>query len=284
MGKMGIQTIRRGQMMGKTRWRQNKFDLFTAGFTYIIALCIFLTIMMVVLKGLPSTKEALLTKEIQFSIKLSVYTSVISTIFCILIAIPVAYVLARVDIRAKQLINMLLDLPLALPPVVSGVCLLLVFGTTGFGAWLEDMGFGFVFTIKGIIISQIFVNLSFMIRVLKSTILAINPRLDFIARTLGCTPMQTFFKVTLPLSKNGIIAGTVITWARALGEFGAALMLAGATRFRTETLPISLFLNMSTGDMDAAMAAANILIIISVVSLFVFNKYGGDFIGGSRVN
>lgn len=268
----------------KTKWWRDKFNLFTVGFTYIITFCIFMAIMSVVLKGVPSIKEALLMKEIQFSIKLSLYTSIISTACCILISIPIAYVLARVEIQGKQLVNILLDLPLALPPVVSGVCLLLIFGTTSFGAWLEDIGFGFVFTVKGIIISQIFVNLSFMIRVLKSTILAINPRLDFIARTLGCTPTQTFFKVTLPLSKNGIIAGTVITWARALGEFGAALMLAGATRLRTETLPISLFLNMSTGDMDAAMAAANILIIISVISLFVFNKYGGDFIGGSRVN
>lgn len=270
--------------MAKTRWRRNKFNLFMVGFTYIITFCIFAALMTVVLKGLPSIGKALLTKEIQFSIKLSLYTSVISTIFCILIAMPIAYVLARVDIRAKQLISTILDLPLALPPIVSGVCLLLVFGTTGFGAWLEDIGLEFVFTVRGIIISQIFTNLSFMIRVLKSTILAINPRLDSIARTLGCTPMQAFFKVTLPLSKNGIIAGTVITWARALGAFGAVLMLAGATRLRTETLPISLFLNMSTGDIEAAMAVANILIIISVISLFVFNKYGGDFIGGSRVN
>ncbi len=272
------------KIKSKTKWWRDKFNLFTVGFTYIITFCIFVTIMTVIFKGLPSIKEALLTKEIQFSIKLSLYTSIISTVCCILISIPIAYVLARVDVQGKQFLNILLDLPLALPPVVSGVCLLLIFGTTSFGAWLEDIGFGFVFTVKGVIISQIFVNLSFMIRVLKSTILAINPRLDFIARTLGCTPIQTFLKVTLPLSKNGIIAGTVITWARALGEFGAALMLAGATRLRTETLPISLFLNMSTGDMDAAMAAANILIIISVISLFVFNKYGGDFIGGSRVN
>lgn len=284
MGEMGIQADRGGRIMAKTGWWKDKFNLFMVSFTYIITFCIFAILMTVVLKGLPNIGRALLTKEIQFSIKLSLYTSVISTVFCIIIAMPIAYVLARTDIWAKQLISTILDLPLALPPIVSGVCLLLVFGTTGFGAWLENVGLGFVFTVKGIIISQIFTNLSFTIRVLKSTILSINPRLDSIARTLGCTPMQAFFKVTLPLSKNGIIAGTVITWARALGAFGAVLMLAGATRLRTETLPISLFLNMSTGDIDAAMAVANILIIISVISLFIFNKFGGDFIGGSRVN
>jgi len=268
--------------MGKGKWWTERFNLIMVSITYLILFFIVAALVTVLIKGLPHIVKALLTKEIQFAIKLSLYTSLISTILCILIAIPVAHVLARVDIPFKTFLNTILDLPLALPPIVSGVCLLLVFGTTAFGAWLEDIGLTFVFTVKGIIIAQLFVNLPFMIRVMKSTILSVNPRLDFIARTLGCTPAQAFFKVTLPLSKNGIIAGTVITWARALGEFGAALMLAGATRFRTETLPISLFLNMSTGDLEAAMAAANLLIIISLVSLYIFNKFGGDFIGGTR--
>ncbi len=270
--------------MAKKRWWQEKFNLITVSFAYLVSFFILAAIFTVVIKGFNSIGKVILTPEIQFAIKLSLYTSLISTAVCILIAIPVAYALARADMPFKSLLNTILDLPLALPPVVSGVCLLLVFGATDFGSWLDDMGLSFVFTVNGIIIAQIFVNLPFMIRVLKSTILAVNPRLDFIARTLGCTPTQAFFRVTLPLSKNGIIAGTVITWARALGEFGAALMLAGATRFKTETLPISLFLNMSTGDLDAAMAAANILIIISLISLFIFNKFGGDFIGGSRAS
>jgi len=266
----------------KKLWWKDKFNIFMAAIAYLTLLFIIVAIGTVIMKGFPHIGKSLATPEIQFAVKLSLYTSLISTVLCIVIAIPVAYVLARVDIPLKSLFNTLLDLPLALPPVVSGVCLLLFFGTTAFGAWLEEIGLPFVFTIKGIIIAQIFVNLPFMIRVMKSTILSVSPRLEFIARTLGCTPTQAFWKVTLPLSRNGIIAGTVITWARALGEFGAALMLAGATRFRTETLPISLFLNMSTGDLEEAMAAANLLIIISIISLYIFNKFGGDFIGGTR--
>lgn len=140
-------------------------------------------------------------------------------------------------------------------------------------------GLKFVFTTKGIILSQFFVNIPYMIKVLKSTIADINPRLEFVGRTLGCSQWQAFFKITLPLAKNGLIAGIVITWARAIGEFGAALMLVGATRMKTETLPVSLYLNMSTGDLKLAMASATILIMISVISLFIF-----EFLGGKRVN
>lgn len=261
---------------------KDKFKLSMALVSAFTFLFIISAVITVIFRGAPHIGRSLAMPEIQFAIKLSLYTSVISTVLCIIVAIPVAYVLARIDFPLKSVFNTLLDLPLALPPVVSGVCLLLFFGTTAFGAWLERIGLPFVFTVNGIIVAQFFVNLPFVIRVMKSTILSVNPRLEFISRTLGCTPAQAFFKVTLPLSKNGIIAGTVITWARALGEFGAALMLAGATRFRTETLPISLFLNMSTGDLEEAMAAANLLIFISIISLYIFNKFGGDFVGGTR--
>ncbi len=267
--------------MKKTWWKE-KFNIFMVVIAYLTLFFFMGAILTVVIKGLPHIGRALATPEIQFAIKLSLYTSFISTVLCVLVAIPVAYVQARVDIPLKSLFNTLIDLPLALPPVVSGICLLLFFGTTAFGGWLEDIGLAFVFTTKGIIIAQFFVNLPFMIRVMRSTILSVNPRLEFIARTLGCTPVLAFLKVTLPLSRNGIIAGTVITWSKALGEFGAILMLAGATRFRTETLPISLFLNMSTGNLEEAMAATNLLIIISMISLYVFNKFGGDFIGDTR--
>ncbi len=102
----------------------------------------------------------------------------------------------------------------------------------------------------------------------------INPKLEFVSRTLGYNQIKTFFKVTLPLAKNGLIAGIVITWARAIGEFGAALMLAGSTRMKTETLPISLFLNMSTGDLELGLAAATIIILISIFSLLIFEILG----------
>lgn len=166
-------------------WWKDKFNIFMVTIAYLTFLFIVTAIVTVMIKGIPHITKSLATPEIQFAIKLSLYTSLISTAFCIVIAIPVAYVLARVNFPLKSFFNTLLDLPLALPPVVSGVCLLLFFGTTAFGAWLEKSGLSFVFTVNGIIIAQIFVNLPFMIRVMKSTILSVNPRLEFIARTLA---------------------------------------------------------------------------------------------------
>ncbi|MBN2026083.1 MAG: molybdate ABC transporter permease subunit [Actinobacteria bacterium] len=219
--------------------------------------------------------ESLGSEEIKFAIKLSLITSVISTLLCILVSIPVAYAMARYNFWGKNALNTLLDAPLALPPLVAGVGLLIIFGTTAFGKGLADMGLEFVFTPAGIVMAQFFVNFPFMLRVLRSTFQGINPRYEHVAKTLGCTESKSFWRVSLPMARNGLVAGAIITWCRGIGEFGAALMVAGATRMRTETLPISLYLNMSCGDLDLAIAAATILIVISLVSLYIFEKLGG---------
>jgi len=113
-----------------------------------------------------------------------------------------------------------------------------------------------------------------MVKVIYTAFSSVSTRMEFVARSLGYNQLETFVKITLPLAKGGIMAAVIITWAKALGEFGAALMLAGATRLKTETLPLSLFLNMSTGELSLAMAAATILIVISVASLLVFEGLG----------
>ena len=217
---------------------------------------------------------SILSEEIQFAIRLSLTTAVVSTILCIAISIPSAYALARYNFFGKSLVNTILDVPLALPPLVAGVGLL-IFGMTSFGRGLAEVGLDFVFTPLGIVIAQFFVNVPFMFRILRGAFQSINPRYEHVAETLGCTEAQAFWRVTLPMSKNGLLAGSIITWSKGIGEFGAALMVAGATRMKTETLPISLYLNMSCGELNLAIATATILIIISLISLFVFERYGG---------
>ena len=140
---------------------------------------------------------------------------------------------------------------------------------------LADIGIKFVFTPLGIVTAQFFVNVPFTIRVLRSTFQDINPRYEYVAQTLGYTEAESFRRVTLPMAKNGLMAASVITWCRGIGEFGAVLMIAGATRMQTETLPISLYLNMLTGELPMAIAAATILIVISLVMLFFFERFGG---------
>lgn len=243
-------------------------------FTAFLLGLIILSIGMVLIKGFPNLKTSFENPEIIFAVKLSIYTSMISTVFCILFAVPVAYCLVRFNFWGKKIVDTIIDTPMALPPNVSGIALLIMFSSTAVGQYLDSIGLSFIFTQKGIILAQFFVNVPYMIRILKSAIGDIDPRMEFVSRTLGCSRAQAFFKVTLPLAKNGLTASIVITWARALGAFGAVLMIAGATRMKTETLPISLYLNLSCGDLDAALSVASILIIISMLSLVIFELLG----------
>lgn len=252
----------------------NAFLAVTLLCTAFLAGFIILAVSMILIKGMPSLWESLLTSEIQFAIRLSIATSTISTILCVLFAVPAAYSMARFHFWGKSLVNATLSIPIALPPIVSGIALLMLFGTTPLGDFLASVGIRFVFTWQGIILAQFFVNVPYMIRILKSTIEDVDPHLEFVARTLGCNHFQSFFKVTLPLFRNGLVTATAITWARALGAFGAVLMLAGATRLKTEILPVSVFLNMAVGDLEMVLAAATVMVIISLAILLVFELLG----------
>lgn len=259
------------------------FEIMVVSIILVLLGFVFSALANIIWKGLAGIVQSVTSREIQFAIRLSLFTSITATLICIAFALPVAYGLERFKIPGRKLINVILDIPLSLPPLVSGVALLLLFGTTGFGAALAERGIRFIFSVNGIILAQFFIITPYMIRVLKSTIADINPRLEFVARTLGCSQWQAFYKITLPLAKNGIIAGLVISWARAIGEFGCALMVAGATRMVTETLPVALYLNMSIGDLEMAMASATCLIVISLVSLFIFEMLGVRQIPASRI-
>ncbi|MCD1294286.1 molybdate ABC transporter permease subunit [Methanocella sp. CWC-04] len=241
------------------------------------ALTLFIFLVISSILAFPSTDEhvsAILSDEISFAVRLSIETSVISTLLCIIMAIPAAYALARYDFHGKAAVNAVMNVPLALPPLVAGVGLLIFFGMTPFGKLLSGAGMEFVFTPAGIIVAQFFMNAPFMVRIMRSTIESINPRYEHVAKTLGCDDLQAFWRVTMPMSRNGLLAGAVITWSKGIGEFGAALILAGATRMKTEILPVSVFLNMSCGNLDLAISAASIMIVISLISLLIFEKYG----------
>ncbi len=242
--------------------------------TAFLAGFIILAVGTILMEGLPNLWGSLLTREIQFAIGLSLATSTISTILCVVFAVPAAYSMARFHFWGKSLVNVILNVPIALPPIVSGIALLMLFGASSLGEFLASIGIRFVFTWQGIILAQFFVNVSYTIKILKSTIEDIDPHMEFVARTLGCNHFQSFFKVTLPLFRNGLVTATAITWARALGAFGAILMFAGATRLQTETLPVAIFLNMAVGSLELALAAATILVIISLAVLLVFELLG----------
>lgn len=249
--------------------------------TFLVAIFIALTWGSVLVMGMPKVLNILHSPEMRYSVRLSVFTATVSTALCLSAAIPVGYALERYDMVGKKLVGFILEIPLVLPPIVSGICLLILFGSSALGSLLSRIGIDFVFTVPGIILAQFYVNLPSTITIIRSAMRSVDRRIEFVGRTLGCSERQAFLRLTLPLARNGILAATIICWSKALGEFGAVLMLAGATRFKTETLPLFLYLSMSTGDMEAVMASAAVLILISVVSLIIFGRLEVDGHGRS---
>jgi molybdate transport system permease protein len=258
------------------KFSDSGFKIITLFFCGLVVLLVIGSLLSIITHTTPQTLwDSLLSKEIQYAIRLSLLTSISSTLLCIIVAVPAAYALTHYKFPGQSLVNVIMELPLALPPVVAGMALLILFGATDFGRALADIGIKFVFTRQGIILAQFFVIMPFMYRIMKTTFLGINPRYEHVARTLGCNDAEVFRRVTLPMAKNGLIAGSVIAWCRALGEFGATLMLAGVTRMHTETLPSALYLNISSGDLPLAVSAATLLIIIAFVALLIFEKAAG---------
>lgn len=215
--------------------------------------------------------EALVHKEILFAVSLSLITASVTTILAILLGIPAAYTLARKDFKGKSILDTFLDLPIVLPPIVVGV-LLLAFFTTPSGRLLESCGLKFVFTPLGIILAQFGVVFAVSLKFLKITFEGVDKKQETMARSLGASELVSFIKVTLPQAKAGIIGAFVLTFAKAIGEFGATIILAGATAFKTEVLSIAIFLNLAKGDIDMALCVTLILIGISMVSIFLFRK------------
>ncbi|MFC2019837.1 ABC transporter permease [Chloroflexota bacterium] len=218
--------------------------------------------------------SALLSEEILFAIRLSVTTATVATIVSILIAIPVAYAISHTEFPGKDIVDSMLDLPIVISPIALGACLL-VFFNTPVGAGINDNIMKFVFAVPGIILAQITVISALAIRLLKSTFDSIDPRYEQVGRTLGCSKLEAFLKVTLPLAKDGLIAAGILTWARAVGEFGATVTLAGATAMKTETLPVSIFLSLASADIAKAIAVIFVLVIISVVALIAIRRITG---------
>jgi molybdate transport system permease protein len=213
----------------------------------------------------------LLSPEILFAIRLSLITATISTTFAMLAAIPVAYAISHFEFPGKSIVDTILDLPIVISPIALGAALL-VFFNTPIGVGIENKLIRFVFEVPGIILAQFMVITALAVRLLKSTFDSIDPRYEQVGRTLGCTKLTAFCTVTLPLAKNGLIAAAILTWARAIGEFGATVTLAGATKQKTETLPIAIFLNLATADVEKAVAVIFILIVIAVMALIFLRR------------
>ncbi len=209
------------------------------------------------------------------AIWLSFFSSAVSTVLAVLVAIPSGYVLSRKRFPGMSVFDTILDLPIVLPPLVMGLCVLIFFSTT-VGGFINRYLIEFVYTWRGIILVQFIVGCAFAIRVIKAGFDALDPRYEDVAMTLGADRWQTFFRVTLPNIKPSLVAGAVISWARIFGLFGPILLVCGTMRNRVEIMPTTISLEVSIGRIEVALVVAAIMILMSVTTLVVFKRLGGE--------
>jgi molybdate transport system permease protein len=207
-----------------------------------------------------ATSEVVLT-----ALSLSLITTSISLVLTVVFGLPLAFVLARRTFRGKSLVETLVDLPIVLPPAVAGLALLLVFGRRGalFGP-LGITGIDIAFTTAAVVLAQTFVSAPFFIRSARAGIAGVDRDLEDAARVDGASESHLFRQITVPLAGAALAAGLVMTWARALGEFGATIMFAGNIEGRTQTLPLVVYSEFQAGSLDASIAAAAILVLAAL--------------------
>ena len=201
--------------------------------------------------------EAISSKEIRFAALLSLTTCTISALLSLLVAVPAGYLLSRKRVPGKSLIEAALDIPIFLPPMVIGLCLLIFF-QTAFGRWIEDQTVAFTYTVYGVVLAQWVIGSAFAIRTMRGTFQHLSARPEQVAQTLGCSEFGAFWHVALPSAGRGMVSAGTIAWARSLGEFGPILVFAGATRMKTEVLPTTVWLELSVGNLEAAVAVSTL--------------------------
>jgi molybdate transport system permease protein len=210
--------------------------------------------------------EVLQSDKIRAALWLSLWTSGVSVLIGTVLAIPAGYALSRYRFVGHVLVDSIVDLPILMPPLIVGLSLLVFFQTPA-GRWIEANGLEFTFQKKGIVLCQLLVSTSFGIRALKLTFDGVDPRLEHVAMTLGCTRAGAFFKVALPLAWRGIITGAILIWTRAFGIFGPLMVFVGAVRMRTEVLPTTIYLEQSVGRIEVALAVAILMLGLATIAL-----------------
>lgn len=215
------------------------------------------------------------------ALKLSLRTSAMSTLLCVVFGVPMAMVLARTSFRGQSLVRSFVLLPLVLPPVVGGIALLYTFGRKGLlGHSLEVLGINIAFSTTAVVLAQTFVALPFLVVSLEGTLRTAGQRYESVAATLGARPTTVLRRVTIPLVLPGLASAAVLSFARALGEFGATLTFAGSLQGTTRTLPLEIYLQRET-DPDAAVALSLVLVVVAVLVVALIRGQSVRGSGGS---
>ncbi len=222
-------------------------------------------------RTLPSGRwlEALASPVVGQALGLSLTTTLGSLALVIALGTPMAYLMARYNFPGRRVLDTLVDLPMVLPPAVAGLSLLLLFGRNGLlGPVLSGAGMEVAFSTTAVLLAQAFVAGPFYIRSARAGFESVDPQLERVAATLGESNTRIFWRVTIPLALPSLLSGAIMTWARALGEFGATIMFAGNFPGRTQTMPLAVYMAMES-DLWAALTLAMLLVVLSVAALVV---------------
>ena len=248
----------------------------------LLGLLIFLFIIIPLVKMISASAsdadvlwDTILDPEVRGAIGLTLYAALISTLVGFVLGIPLAYLLARHNFPGKRLIEGLIDVPIVVPHTAAGIALLFVFGKRFFlGQTFEKVGITFVDSMAGIIIAMMFVSIPFLIDSAKEGFKKVDVRLEKVARTLGASPWQTFFRISFPLAWRSILAGNIMMWARGISEFGAVIILA----YHPMIAPVLVYERFETYGLDYARPIAVLLILVSVIAFVVLRTiaYRGD--------
>jgi molybdate transport system permease protein len=221
------------------------------------------------LRASPASIAAELQRsEVLAALRLSAETTLLTLSCAIALGTPAAYLLARFKFPGCRLVDALVDLPIVVPPAVAGVALLMAFGRRGlFAPLLDVLGVQLSFTTAAVVLAQLFVASPFYVRAARAGFVAVDRRLEEASQTLGSGRLATFLRVTVPLALPSLVGGAVLTWARALGEFGATIMFAGNLMGVSQTMPLAVYLDLESGDTSAALALSVILVCASACVL-----------------
>ena len=207
--------------------------------------------------------ESLQNPVVLDALFLSLVTATASLGIVIVMGTPLAYLNARTNYRGKEIVDTLIDLPIVMPPAVAGIALLMAFGRRGvIGEYLSVFGIQIAFTTLAVVFAQVFVSSPFYIRQARASFASVERVYEDAARTLGAGRLRVFLRVTVPLAWAGLVSGAILTFARALGEFGATIMFAGNFQGRTQTMPLAIYTTMQ-GELNDALCLAIILVVIS---------------------
>jgi sulfate/thiosulfate transport system permease protein len=223
-------------------------------------------------RGIGQAIDSMTTPEAQHALWLSFVMVAIAVPLNTIFGVATALLLERREFRGKSLLNSMIDLPFAISPVVVGLALILLYGRTGwFGDWLSENGIRIIFSVPGMVLATIFVCLPFVVREVQPVLREIGTEQEEAARTLGASPMQTFWRITLPAIRWGVGYGVVLSTARALGEFGAVSVVSGRISGETMTLPLRVQERFEGFDATGAYTAALVLAVMAVAVLLTMN-------------